>query len=97
MSDPRGLLLVGGRTSVRGQLNLLGPQSRSEDKPFKFQVVSPQNGTAVLNVPTVSECKTPPPGLYLGIVEGAMHDTSRREKNTLKFRTWKKTGQAMIL
>ena len=29
-------------------LTPLGPQSRFGDKPFKFQVVCPQNGTAVL-------------------------------------------------
>ena len=30
------------------RLTLLEPQSRSGDNPDKFQVVSPQNGTAVL-------------------------------------------------
>ena len=29
-------------------LTLLEPESRFGDKPFKFQVVCPQNGTAVL-------------------------------------------------
>ena len=32
----------------RGSLALLEPESRFGDKPFKFQVVCPQNGTAVL-------------------------------------------------
>ena len=30
-------------------LTLLEPQSRFRDKPFKIQVVYPQNGAAVLN------------------------------------------------
>ena len=30
------------------ELTLLEPESRFGDKPFKFQVVFPQNGTAVL-------------------------------------------------
>ena len=30
------------------QLTLLEPQSRCGDKPLKFQVICPQNGTAVL-------------------------------------------------
>ena len=30
-------------------LTLLVPQSRFGDKPLKFQVICPQNGTAVLN------------------------------------------------
>ena len=30
-------------------LTLLEPQSRFGEKPLKFQVVCPQNGTAVLN------------------------------------------------
>ena len=31
-----------------GALTLLEPQSRFGDKPIKFKVVCPQNGTAVL-------------------------------------------------
>ena len=34
------------------QLTLLEPESRFEDKPFKFQVVGPKNGTAVLKALT---------------------------------------------
>ena len=33
---------------AHGQLTLLEPQSRFGDKPLKFQVVCPHNGTAVL-------------------------------------------------
>ena len=46
-------------------LSLLEPQSRFGDKPFRFQVVCPQNGTAVLTQstpPTTNTCRaTPPP------------------------------------
>ena len=35
---------------------LLDPQSRFGDKPVKFQVVCPQNGTAVLEGLTLSVC-----------------------------------------
>ena len=36
-------------TAVRAILTLLKPQSRFGNKPLKFQVVCPLNGTAVLN------------------------------------------------
>ena len=38
-------------------LTLLEPQSRFGDKPFKLQVICPQNGTAVLLI----EARTPVP------------------------------------
>ena len=41
------IVLVATRGVSRG-LTLLEPQSRFGDKPRKFQVVCPQNGTAVL-------------------------------------------------
>ena len=45
--DKRGHA-VKGDPALLMLLTLLEPQSRFGDKPIKFQVVCPQNGTAVL-------------------------------------------------
>ena len=42
--------------SYISHLTLLGPQSRCGYKPFKFQVLCPQNGTAVLKELSTGEC-----------------------------------------
>ena len=42
---------------LEGELTLLEPQSRFGDKPLKFQVVCPQNGTAVLKELTLPFCR----------------------------------------
>ena len=41
-------LIVSAIALVFSVLTLLGPQSRFGDNPLNFQVVRPQNGTAVL-------------------------------------------------
>ena len=48
-----------GRQGEEGGLTPLSlkPQSRFGDKPFKFQVVCPQNGTAVLKVLSIDEVR----------------------------------------
>ena len=60
---------VGGPTSLYGGtellyyllLTLLEPQSRFGDKAVKFQVVCPQNGTAVLKGSSPLLCPQPLP------------------------------------